>query len=394
MSKIKNHINIAKEYTFTYSFDIYDIIEDWNSIDSQNIYLHSSYLKAIQDTMSSDITFIYVMVYQNNRIVGLLYFQWIKVTSSFFHQKKIPQEINSTIRTYLLKKTEGSLLLCGNFFATGSNGFFLQKNTPPNLLFKIIQKLRCKLYCSSKTPKLKFVMLKEFWQHKQINTQKELHKKTVKFQIDVNMVLEMIPEWKTFNDYLLSMTTKYRTRAKSTFKKTSDIVTTEFDVAKITQFANEIDTLYNAVLKTASFSMVKLNANSFIALKKELNENFIFKAYFKNNQLIGFSTACINYNYLDANFVGIDYQVNTTQPIYQKILYDYVSLAISKQLKELRLGRTAETIKSALGAKPKEMSLYIKHMNPILHTLLKPLTQYVKPSIHEIRTPFKKNKST
>ncbi|WP_062057594.1 hypothetical protein [Aquimarina longa] len=92
---------------------------------------------------------------------------------------------------------------------------------------------------------------------------------------------------------------------------------------------------------------------------------------------------------IDSNHIGIDYSYNTSHPIYQKMLYDYVDLAITKKVQELRLGRTAEIIKSSLGAKPVEMKLYVQHRNLISNALLKPLVELISLSEYEIRTPFK-----
>lgn len=390
-SKLKQ-LNLKSKYSFKYSFSIDDILLEWNKIESGNIYLDTQYLKAIESSINTSVTFIYIVVYYNNRVVGIVYFQWIEIGHDFFTQEKFPKEINTKLRAYLLKKISGSLLLCGNFFATGTNGFFFKELVPVNIINKIISKLRCEL-CSIKNTSsgLNFVMVKEFWTDNQIEIQKELNKKTSKFQIDVNMVLDIKPTWLSYDDYLNAMTTKYRTRAKSVIKKTSDIRVVQFNSEEIKKHETEILKLYLAVLKTASFNMIKLNTDSFYNLKKALKHNFIFNAYFKDDKMVAFSTACINKNYLDANYVGIDYSVNTIQPIYQKILHDYVRLAIDLKVNELRFGRTAETIKSSLGAKPQEMNLYVKHMNPILHTLLKHLTNYVKPSSYEIRNPFKKD---
>ncbi|MGY5350987.1 hypothetical protein ACXGQW_00195 [Wenyingzhuangia sp. IMCC45533] len=387
------HTFVNAEYSFKYCFDISQVATEWVKLNSNNTYLTYSYLNALQNSIVKDVTFIYVLVYKKNRVVGQLYFQWITVKNDFFNQKKFPQQIKSKLRAYLLKTLNGSLLLCGNFFATGTHGFFFSEKVSTNIIYEIIKKMRFSLRTNNNFPAINFVMVKEFWQNNNVAVQKELYKKAAKFQIDVNMVLEINPEWLSFEDYLNDMKTKYRTRAKNVIKRTIDITSKEFDVSEIEHYQSEIHELYNAVLKTASFNMIRLSENSFGLLKKELGNKFVFKGYFKNETLVGFSTACTNKSYLDANYVGIDYAVNNEQPLYQKILYDFVTEAIAKRKKELRLGRTAEIIKSTLGAKPKEMYLYIKHTNPFLHIVLKPLTKYVKPSNYEIREPFKVKQS-
>jgi len=376
---------------FKYSFSIKYLEKDWSYLKVNNIYLNFCYLHAIEQNASKNLKFIYVVLYQKNIPIGIVYFQYIHVKKDFFNQKKFPNEINSKITSSLLKTVSGNLLLCGNFFATGVNGFYFSEEIPKNTLQQTIQKLRIDLANHTQIPKIKFVMMKEFWTNKNLELQQEFSKNNACFKIDVNMILSIHKDWKVFDDYLSFMKTKYRTRAKSSFNKTEDIISKKFMAEDIKTHLNTIHKLYNSVLKTANFNMIKLNPASFYSLKTNLKEKFIVTGYFKDQQLIAFSTACLNNNHLDANYVGIDYAFNKQYPIYQRILYDYVKLAIQKRVVELRLGRTAETIKSTLGAVPKEMNLYIKHTNPILHAVFKPLTKYIKPSEHQIRKPFKKN---
>ena len=113
--------------------------------------------------------------------------------------------------------------------------------------------------------------------------------------------------------------------------------------------------------------------------------------YFLDEELIGFSTAMISNKKMDANFVGLDYQYNSEYALYQRMLYDFVDLSITENLKELRLGRTAEEIKSCLGAKPIDMKLFIKHKNTVPNTILKQMIKSVKPSEFVLRKPFKAN---
>jgi hypothetical protein len=71
------------------------------------------------------------------------------------------------------------------------------------------------------------------------------------------------------------------------------------------------------------------------------------------------------------------------------MLYDFVELAIAKNVTELRLGRTAEEIKSCLGAQPTNMKLYIKLRNTVSNKLIKPIIESISPSEFELRKPFK-----
>ena len=53
--------------------------------------------------------------------------------------------------------------------------------------------------------------------------------------------------------------------------------------------------------------------------------------------------------------------------------------------------RTAEEIKSSLGAEPVDMKLYAKHKNSVSNKLIKPFLESISPSEFELRKPFKAN---
>ena len=120
-----------------------------------------------------------------------------------------------------------------------------------------------------------------------------------------------------------------------------------------------------------------------------MGPKFIVKGYLRDEELVGFSSAFICNDIVDANYVGINYDLNHKHAIYQRMLYDYVALAMENNSAELRFGRTAEEIKSTIGAEPVAMNLYIRHKSRIKDKVLKPIFASIKPSEFELRKPFK-----
>jgi hypothetical protein len=235
------------------------------------------------------------------------------------------------------------------------------------------------------------VLLKEFWpsnfqfsDHIKQNNYRE-------FMIDVNMILKIHSSWKTIDDYLNSMTAKFRTKAKSVFKKSAILTAKNFSAEDIKTHKDRIEELYLLVLEKSDFSVGALNGDAFLNLKRNLKDEFILKGYFFNDKLVGFSSAFLTKDNIDANYIGLDYEYNFEYAVYQKMLYDFVELAINKNVTELRLGRTAEEIKSCLGAEPTNMKLYIKLRNTVSNKLIKPIIESISPSEFELRKPFKAN---
>ncbi len=391
MSDRTNNNNIAPlKYTFyTNTKDIPAI--DWSFINlKNNIFLSLPYLKALEDTLSETIQFRYILFYQDKTPVGFATAQLIKFNPSLLNFQEFPCKISDTIKKKLINNIDVKVLVCGNMFSCGEHGFvYNTSQVSSKLAFKSLSDALREIRKSENSTKPSFILLKEFWPDSYDHSDYIKEFDFREFKIDVNMVLQLDPKWTTFEDYINSMRTKFRTRTKKVLKKSKDVAVKNFTAEDIATYTDQIDRLYLSVIDKADFKIGKLNASTFKSLKDTLQETFIFKGYFIEQKLVGFMTAFFTDNLIDANHIGIDYDYNKSHAIYQKMLYDYVDLAITKNADELRLGRTAEIIKSCVGAKPVEMKLYVRHGNSISNTLLKPLIELISPSEYEIRNPFK-----
>ncbi len=391
LEKIKNRCK-AKSLHYDSYTHIDDIpIDDWNSIHSKNnLFLSLAYLKTLEDTLHENIKFRYIIFYDKKTPVALAAAQLIKFNSTQLKYHEFPCKISDTIKNILFKNLEVRVLVCGNLFSCGEHGFVYdpERINAKDAFDSLSIALR-DIRKSENSNKPSFILLKEFWPQSFNNSDHIKEHDFREFTIDVNMVLDISKDWHTFEDYLSSMRTKFRTRAKKVFKNSKKIVVKDFDDNDIQTYTKEINKLYLSVIEKADFKIGKLNASTFKQLKQTLQDSFVFKGYFLDQKLVGFTTSFILGEVIEANHIGIDYTYNKEHDIYQKMLYDYVALAISNKTKELRLGRTAEIIKSCVGAKPVEMKLYVRHGNSVSNTILKPLVELISPSEYEVRNPFK-----
>ena len=94
-----------------------------------------------------------------------------------------------------------------------------------------------------------------------------------------------------------------------------------------------------------------------------------------------------------AHFVGIDYALNKERAIYQRMLYDYVAMAIEKNLSAINFGRTASEIKSSIGATPQDLTCYVRHKKSITNRFLKPFLKDIAPTPFRQKMPFKIKKN-
>ena len=380
----------------TLNYKFYNSTKELSVIDlttlliENNLFFKLDYLQVLEKNLSKTIQFKYIVFFYKEAPVALAVTQLIDFDSNQQKLQEIPCNIGNSIKNKVLKNLEFKLLICGNLFTCGEHGFIFNKEKiTAKIAYESLAIALRELRKKDPAEKPSFILLKEFWPNSIANSKYLITHKFREFEIDVNMVLPIKPEWKTFDDYLQSMRTKFRTRAKSVFKKSAPLEIRDLTFPEIVQYKQAIDLLYNSVIDNAQFKVGKLNAEIFSELKKVLQSEFIFRAYFLEEKLVGFITAFITKNSVEANHIGINYDFNKEYSIYQRMLYDYVALTIKNNKDELHLGRTAEIIKSTVGATPIAMKLYARHGNSLSNKLLKPLVELISPSDFEIRNPFK-----
>lgn len=379
------------------NFNIYKSVfdlpaQDWNqSLNQKNIYLSLEYLSALEETLNDAISFHYILFYSKDKTpVGVAVTQTLNFIDKGYTDNEEICKIRSKIKRRFVSGNGTKILTCGNPFASGENGFYFSDHIPPKKFYKVLRK---SLKTISKIEKNSSVILfKEFWKEESV-AQDFLRKGNyTEFEIDVNMVMQVSENWNSRNDYYDAMNTKFRSKAKNAYHKSHELFVKELSVEDMENAKTELNDLYKAVVKKSSFDYGILKAESFIKLKQNLVDQFVVKGYFYKNRLVGFSSAFLFDSILDANFVGIDYSLNQELAIYQRMLYDFVDDAILRKCKEIRFGRTAEEIKSSVGALPKSMTLFIKHRSYLMNILLRSIIRKTKPSSYELRKPFKSGK--
>jgi len=80
--------------------------------------------------------------------------------------------------------------------------------------------------------------------------------------------------------------------------------------------------------------------------------------------------------------------LNTTLPIYGRILLENIANAIKRKKEKLILGRTANEFKSNFGAYPIRSFVYLKIQNRLFRALLNPFLKRVSIKPWTMRSPF------
>lgn len=381
-----------EDYTIELTGSIMDQnVDDWNSVlQDQNVYLSIDYLKSIELSLKDEMQFFYALVKDEaDQLVMIQYFQLVEFIDN---RKSIGRSIFKNLHGQF-KSEKGfsvNILVCGNVFSDGENGLLMASHLDPKVGVRMAGAIADSIVSSNfQTKKTGIIIFKEYWPSSTSHMNHLQKADYQDFMIDVNMVLNIHPDWQNMGDYLASMKTKYRTRANSIFSKSKELEIRTLSSDEIAIQSEIIEALFHNVQSKSEYLMGRIKAKSFELLSSHLSSKFKLRGVFLTDELIGFSTSFYNNDVLEANYVGIDYNYNKSHGVYQFLLYDYVEQAIISNSKELHLGRTSELVKSSLGAKPVDMKLYGKHRFKLANVFVSKALKSVSPSKFELRKPFK-----
>lgn len=367
----------------------------WNDLQCEkSAYLHQSFLKSIEDN-HPDITFYYIVLVDKKEIpiafasINIINFHLDIVSNNFESFAKKVKRILRKI-AILPNKKPLKLLISGNTFVSGEHGLFIKDGLNKQFIIDEIAKAILHLVQNKTQLKIDAFLLKDFVNESLPIMHQLKEYKYHPFSAEPNMVLKLSKNWTSFEDYLADLKTKFRVKAKKAFALSRSLQIDDVTSKNIDDVLPKMTALYDKVASKAAFNLATFNLNTYINLKQNFGENYILKTYSLNGKIVGFLSGIITQNTLDAHFVGIDYQLNRQHAIYQRMLYNYIEIAIERKLTTLNFGRTASEIKSSVGAIPQDLTMYLRHKKRFTNKILKLFLQRIQPSPFHQKFPFKK----
>lgn len=365
--------------------------EEWKQLNcTSNVYFSSAFLKAFE-VSNPRIDFKYILVLKEGNAIALGLIQTIELNIDVILKNiKMANWLKRTINFFFCNNII-KIMFHGNIFLSGEHGLFLKEAAnKKEALAKIAKEIN---HIAKKTKYLHAIFVKDFLKESLPITSHFENYGFASMHVEPNLILTLDPDWKTYDDYKAVLKSKYRVKVNKADSTSSDLIARLFNESDFATYKDQLQQLYENTIANANFNAQVLNLNTYIHLRKIYNENFIVKAYFLEDRLVGFLSALANNHHLDAHFIGLDYSLNKTHAIYPRILNDYVRIGIEKQVSHINFGRTASEIKTTIGAMPVNLTCYIKHKRPIINTIVKFFSKRVQLKEFKQHRPFKKQKS-
>jgi hypothetical protein len=206
-----------------------------------------------------------------------------------------------------------------------------------------------------------------------------------------DMVLTLQPGWKTYDDYLASLTSSYRSAARKLGKDcaTAGITLRPATADEMRQRQGEIHALYEQVHRGQGLRLASLAPGYLAAMAEVLGDRFVCRVAERDGRWLGFITSVIDGDTALGYYVGYDRAANAQAPIYLSLLQSTIEDAIAFGASRLSLGRTALEPKAKMGCKPEPLACAVRHRVSALNWIVSALTRTASHDEPPERSPFK-----
>lgn len=281
------------------------------------------------------------------------------------------------------------VLVCGDPCTSGEHGFVLSPGVVPELaaraLLAAAERAATDLGAEAPAAGLLF---KDFGRAGRRIAEPLSGQGFAGLETEPNMVLELDADWLSFTDYLGSLSSKFRVKARRAYAKSSALVLRELGAEELQELQPRLEELHEAVLGRASYRLGGMSMAALPALRRALGGALVAFGCFLDERLVGFATGLVDRGTLEAQHVGFDYSLNRDHSIYPRMLYGYLEVAIARRLAAVNYGRTASEIKSTLGAVPVPTICYVRHRRPAFNRLLAVVARSLRMPAFAQRRPF------
>jgi Acetyltransferase (GNAT) domain len=363
---------------------------DWNAVvQNKSLFLSQPYLRVLEEAGPDNLRQRYAIIFRGRDPVAAVAAQTVTVSLS-----RVSKKPRTGKAAAPLEKIQEKILVCGNILSWGMHGVAFASNQNTTELWPAIAEA---LYRLRRADKLfgdtDLIMVKDITDAYAKGASALSRFSYRQLETEPNMVLNISRQWRTYEDYLASLTSRYRKQAKDIAKQVAAAGCQVELLDGPEEVARHAESLYALYLQThhnARVRLVTLSPKFLPTLAAQLGKDMRCTILRKGDQLLGFVTTVRDRETAVGYYIGFDRKANADVPIYFRLLQAVVDDAIQFGSKSLSLGRTALEPKARLGARPEPFRIWIRHRIPLLNVLVRGLLHTI--SHHDEapeRNPFK-----
>jgi predicted N-acyltransferase len=195
---------------------------------------------------------------------------------------------------------------------------------------------------------------------------------------------ELKLEYRDFDHYVTTLGASTRKDLRRKFRKVDAASPIELEVVSdLTPFADEVYPLYLQVHERSALKFERLTTEYLSELGRKMPERARFFIWRQNGKPIAFSVAVIHDGAIYDDYLGLDYAVALDLHLYFYTLRDILRWSIGQGVKRYRSSPLNYHPKLHLGCDLYPLDLYVRHTNPLLNKVFRPLVKLLEPTRHD-----------
>ena len=414
VDKHRNRVLLRKPTGFR--FVIADGIElldslQWDKIvKDQSFFFQRHYLQMLEGAGPENLVPRYVIIYDGIIPVAALVLQIANISGTLIGKGKgkDKETVKAKNPLTMLKKAlapvkekiqealRERVLVCGNLLSYGFHGVAFAPNIERADIWPAIAEALYRVRRAEKlSGKTDFILIKDITLD-QLEPSGVMEKLSYHLlETEPNMMLEIQPKWKTYDNYLASLQSKYRSSVKQQIiKPIEDAGCIIEHLTDIAGNAERIHELYLEVHEGAGLRLFTLPKEYFAAFAETAKKDFVCSIIKREEKILGFIISLKDGETGYGYHIGYDKKEAENLPLYLRLLHAAVSDACELGCRQFSLGRTALEPKARLGAKPEPISVWVRHRQPVMNVFISNLLRVAHHDEAPERNPFKNEQKT
>lgn len=352
-------------------------------MEGASFFLQRRYLSFLESVLPSSVQPCYAIVYRDGRPIMGLSTQVLNVTQEYLDRASGTVDSRNApaasvisgpgryLRSALLRGLFRRVLICGSLYTTGIHGFACipeLRQDPAPILDEALAQLRLRIRAPHP---IGFTVIKDPAQCEYDALSSYGYRRC---PTEPDMVLDLDPAWRSHEDYLGALRSRYRRAARHVLEQCDRANAEIVRPSRLDDIDETLYALYEEVESRAKIRVSSMPPGFLPGLCLAAGpDGFRCSTMRMGGQIAGFVASVKDRDTSMALCAGIDYRALKSAPVYLRLLHAALEDAIDMGCARLSLGRTAYEPKARLGARPVARWIWMRHQRPLLNAALTPL---------------------
>ncbi len=345
--------------------------KDWESVFPQ-VLENYNFFKTLDQSSFEQFSFFYLLAYENNLPIA--------ATSCFLFNFPLDVAVKgklkflfSGIKKILPNFFSPSVLICGLPMGAGRIGIAKDNGRVMAAFCDCLEKI-------ARQQKASVIIFKDFTSDYDQMLKPLLSRGFSKVESFPSTEMEI--NFKSFDEYLKTLSRVSRDGLKRNFKKVDNKVKIGLEITNILDdsTAAAAHQLYRQTVERQEMGLENLPLDFFKNISRNMPEQTKFFLWRIEGKLVAFALCLVSGDHFIDYYLGFDYALAHQYYLYFVRFRDLMNWCIGQGIKKYEMGVTTYEPKRRLGFNFVRFYFYIKHRNRFLNRFLWLISHFMKPA--------------